>query len=247
LLLWGLDRAVRDNSIAGGVWAAVAIVFSFTSDLHVFFFNVLLTPAWCVVAIIARQGLDWRSFAASRRIALALLPVASAILAVVLYSRTVASDLAETNMAEGRAIEEVMTFSPQRDGFLSRQEHHVSGQINVGYPLLLLLLVGACFGGVRLLREPPRPWWDAALYVALLAGFALIALLALGPHGPRGANVFMLAREWVPQYDMIRQTGKIFAILPPMLALLSALAVAEIARTIPRRPPASRPVCFPSC
>lgn len=236
LLLWGLDRAVRDRSIAGGIWAGIAIMFSFTSDLHVFFFNVLLTPAWCVVTFIARQGMDWRSVAAYRRIALPLLPVAVTVLAALLYSRSVESGLAETNMAEGRAIREVMTFSPQRDGFLSRQEHHVSGQIYLGYPLVLLLLAGACFGGVRLLRQRPRPWWDAALYAALMLGVALIALLALGPHGPRGAKVFMRAREWIPQYDMIRQTGKIFAILPPILALLSAMAVAEIVRAAPRRP-----------
>lgn len=228
LLLWGLDRAVRNDSLAGGIWAGLALVFSYTSDLHVFFFNVLLTPAWCLVAFVARDGFSWRSRYAYSRLARALLPAALALIALVLYSRAIATELADTHMAEGRSIREVMTFSPQRSGFWGMEPDPVSDQIHIGYVLPALLFAGALLIGLRLLRTRPRPWRDAILYGMLLTGFTGIALLALGPHGPRGAFVYLLARDWIPQYDMIRQTGKIFAILPPLLAVLVALSLASL-------------------
>ena len=235
LLLWGLDRAVRNDSIAGGVWAGVALIFSFTGDLHVFFFNVLLTPAWALFALLARSGFNWRSVAPWRRIAVALLPTALLLAVVLLYTQTVARELTETHMAEGRAIGEVMAFSPQRGGFFGWAEHPVNSQVYIGYTLALLLMIGGAALAVRGFVQRPRPWREAVLYTALLVGVALIALLALGPHGPRGAGLFHRAREWIPPYQMIRQTGKIFAILPSILALLAAMAASHILAFLPRR------------
>ncbi|MDP8237136.1 MAG: hypothetical protein P9M08_12195 [Candidatus Erginobacter occultus] len=231
LLLWGLDRAVRDRSLAGGFWAAVAIVFSYTSDLHIFFFNVLLTPAWCLVALAA-GGLNWRSPKAYRRSAAAILPVVAGVAVTVLYSLAVSEKLAGTVMAEGRTLDEVAIFSPRPRGFLGGQTHQVSDQVFLGYPLLVLLLAGAGAIGIRLVRERPRPYRDARFYLLLLAAVAVIAMLATGPFGPHGGVFWRKAREWIPHYEMIRQTGKVYGILPPILALLAALAAAAIARAV---------------
>lgn len=228
LLLWGLDRAVRDASIAGGVAAALAIIFSFTSDLHIFFFNVLLTPAWCVVSLTQAKDFRWASPASYTRVLLALLPVLAGTLAVVLYSRGVADDLSGTHMSGGRTIQETMIFSPQRNGLFAWHDHPVSGQIYIGYLMALLILAGGVSLLIRFMRKPSEMWRDAMLFAALLAGISMIALLAMGPHGPRSGYLFVKAREWIPEYDMIRQAGKIYGILPPMLALVAALAFAQL-------------------
>ena len=52
-LLYGLDKAVRDKRPSGGFIAGAALFFSYCSDLHVFYFSSLLTPFWCVFALIA--------------------------------------------------------------------------------------------------------------------------------------------------------------------------------------------------
>ena len=44
LLMWGLDRAIRDGSWRGGLWAGLAMVGSAWAEKHVMFFNALLIP-----------------------------------------------------------------------------------------------------------------------------------------------------------------------------------------------------------
>lgn len=235
MLMWALDRAVRDRSVAGGVWAGAAIIMSFTADLHVFFFNMLFTPIWCVFALIAHPRFEWRVLSSYVRTAVALIPTFVAMVAVVLYSRIVAGQLGETDMAEGRSLHEARLFSPNRDGFFSWVEHPIASQVYVGYALVLLLLLGAAALAWRWFTQRPRPWRDICFYGALLLAFAVIAVLSLGPHAPRGAKLYLWAREWIPHYDMMRQTGKIFSILPPILALTAALAVTHLTYRARRR------------
>ncbi len=231
LLFWGLDRAVRDNSAAGGFWAALAIIFSCCSDAHVFFFNILFTPFWCLVALIVRQ----RSFREYRGLAAALLPVAAGIALTALYSFAMRSRLAETVMAEGRTLAEVGLFTPRPSGFLGWRDHHLSGQIYLGYALLALLAAGTAALAIRVWRERPRPGRETLLFLVLLGGAALIAMLAIGPFGPHGGFFWRRARQWIPHYNMIRQSGKIYGILPPILALLAALSCVSLGRIIRSR------------
>ncbi len=74
MLLLGLDAAVRDERLWGGVVAGLALIMSFTSDTHVLFFAALLTPAWCAFAFFARGHFEWKSPRAYWGIARALLP-----------------------------------------------------------------------------------------------------------------------------------------------------------------------------
>ncbi len=235
LLLWGLDRAVRDNSVAGGFWAALAIIIGFSSDGHTFYFSVLLIPGWCLAALIARGGLKWRSPGEYRRLGAALLPVAAGVAITLVYSLAIKEQLAESVMAEGRTLAEVGLFAPRPAGFLGWSDHHVHGQVYLGYALPLLLLAGAAALGLRLRRERPRPVREALVYLILLGGTAVIAMLAIGPFGPHGGVFWRKAREWVPQYIMIRQTGKIFGVLPPILAGLAGLAGVSLGRVIRSR------------
>ncbi|HMP72616.1 MAG TPA: hypothetical protein PKE55_05065 [Kiritimatiellia bacterium] len=231
VLLWGLDRAVREDDVWGGVWAGVAIVLSYTSDLHMFFFNTLLVPAWGLVAWVTRADFGWRSLRGYGRLVVAGLPLVVMLLGVVWYSKSGAVDLSETHMAEGRSLREVALFSPQPFGFLGWAEHPVASQIYLGYVLLGLVGAGMVAGVMRWLRSGKAfPW---LLFGLTLAGVAGILLLATGPHGPRGGKAFVLAREFIPNYEMIRQAGKVFGILPPLLALLAAISWSAL---LPRAP-----------
>lgn len=232
LLFWGLDRAVRDLSVRGGLWAGAAVALAYTSDLHTFFFSVLAAPAWCLAAWAAGGAFAWRKASSWRKLLTALLPVAVAAAGLVIYGKTAADLLSGTHMEGGRALREVMTFSPRRFGFLAWDEHPVSSQVYVGYGMLGLIVLGGCAMGVRLLAGRPRRVRQTVFAGLLLCGGLLIAVLSLGPHGPRGAFLFLAARRWIPKYEMIRQAGKVFCLLPPVLATLSALALAAL---VPRR------------
>ena len=83
---------------------------------------------------------------------------------------------------------------------------------------------------VRLLRRVTG--WAAARtpaqrqrLAALLAALAGAVLLALGAYAPWSGLPIRAARKLIPQYTMIRQTVKIYCLLPALLAPLLALAV----------------------
>lgn len=228
MMLYGLDRAVRDEDPWGGTLAGLAVVLSFTSDIHVFFFNVLVTPAWCVLAWVARNDFGRNAWRTCRPIARALLPALVLILAVGWYSQAVHVDLDETHVAEGRDLREVMGFSPGPRGFFSWADAGLSSQVYIGYTLPALILIGGLLLAVRFLRNPKSAWRPILVMGLLVLGLAVIALLSLGPHGPPDGRVFLLVRQWIPPYVMIRQAGKIFSLMPPLLALGGALALSTL-------------------
>ena len=230
LLMWGIDRAVRDGSFRGGAWAALAMLLSYTGDLHVFFFNALLIPAWCIISFVARFPLQWRNPKVYRQIAIGLLPLVVGTLAVILYSQRVASGLAETHMDQGREISEVITFSPHRAGLFARNEIPVASQAYIGYLFIILILLGFALTIYLAKKDSRSMLVPACISALLLAGTVMILILALGPHGPPGARFFHVARKWIPHYDMIRQSGKILSIFPPIGAVFLGICGASLLR-----------------
>lgn len=225
MLLLGLDRAVRDGRILGGLTAGLAVLLAFATDIHVFFFSVLITPAWCVIALAARDTYSWRAY---RSIALGLLPAVALALLTVWYSQSETLDMTGTHMAEGRDLREVMAFSPERKGFFAWEELPVSSQVYFGYTAAALLLAGFVVTALRLARRRPDSRRPAIILGLLLATIAGAALLSLGPHSPRGGWLFLSIRELIPPYAMIRQTGKIFCLIPSLLAVACAWSLTAL-------------------
>ncbi len=229
VLLWGLDHAVRNNRVWGGMAAGIAVVLSYSSDVHVFFFNVLIIPAWCVIAFTARNTFDWRSSASYRAIIIPLIPVAILSAAVILHGKTGFVDLADTHMAEGRDIVEVKAFSPQPLGIFSWEELPVSSQAYLGYVITALLFAGAVATAMRLIKHRRLIALRSFITLAILLGtLMLITVLSLGPHGPFGGLFFDLARTLISPYTMIRQTGKIFSLMPCLLAVAGAISLSAL-------------------
>ena len=247
LIALGVDTLVRDGRAAGGVLAGIAVLLSYCSDLHVFFFGVLFVPLWGLVALSARAlgpGLTREHWNRMIKAAIPLL-----VLGAIAYwlSTIAAKGLTESEMSEGWPLREIARYSPWRRGLFTWKNMGVTNQIFVGLTLPLTLAAG----GVTLLftsfarprgsrcSEPRDPVQSrtAALCIFILLGICLVFIisLALGTNGPMGGGFFKLARMLIPPYEMIRQPAKIYCLMPTLLAVAGALSLAALINVWPRR------------
>ena len=112
MLVYGLDRAIRDGSFRGGLLAGLALFFSCLTDLHVFYFSSLATPFF-VMFFFWMSVPDLRRWPGEiRRVLLPLLPLAVFAAASVGVSTLMNHYLAGSTMAAGRTIAEMSSYSP---------------------------------------------------------------------------------------------------------------------------------------
>ena len=221
-LFYGMDRMVRDASTRGGLVAGLALLLSYCSDLHVFYFLSLATPPVFLLYVLCRDETS-KPLAA---VAKAALPLVACGVAAMAMAKLSSSNLGASTMAGGRTLREVRLFSPIASGII-RREHlaGASNQIFIGLVPFAFLLFGYvlfAFG-----NHTPRTW-KKALVVALLSMAAASAyLLALGAYGPMDALPLRVARKLIPKYTMIRQSAKIFCLMPALLTALSAVLLAK--------------------
>ena len=237
VVMLGIDLAVRDHRRAGAAIAGVALLLALWSDMHVFFFTSLLAPGWCVIALIKHDTFAWREPRAYLRQVVTLLPVPLFLVGGIalkhLYSR--GPLVAERT----RTWNEAAMFSPHFSGVFGF-ETGVTGHIHLGYGLVGLLILGLAAIGllVRARHRRSFPVRDALLFGVLLSGIMLILLLALGTYGPHGGRMFDWARIYVPFYANIRQSAKIYCLMPPVLSVF-AVVCHGLAVTAFRRVPAN--------
>ena len=236
-LLAGLDRAIRDQRPSGGVVAGLALLGAYASDLHCFYFASLLTPIWCLIAWSA-DGLLSFSRERVRGAIAALLPTLLLAGFALGLSVLASQHLADTDMSSGRSWSDVRLFSPIPSGLFRWQSLGPSNHIFAGIALALLTTAAVLFYGMSRWRqrgngpEPQRPANAAApgwLPPLLILGLAAILLLALGTNGPAGGLPLRLARRLLPKFTMIRQTPKLFCLVPSLLAVLLAVLLASLA------------------
>lgn len=225
LLLYGLDRAIRDGSWKGGTAAGLAFFAAAMGDLHVFYFCAIATPAWAALVWLVGCKPDWKSLAAWRRLALAMLPFLFFLALSGIYAWSFSQAIGDSGMAQGRAWGEIRNFSPARSGFFDPSVSGMNGQIYLGYALAAVVVCGWCLGLARyrwFAGPERRAFW---MLTALCAAGAGAAILALGPRGPWNGMFFDLCRRTIPMYTMIRQPAKVFAIMPAIAALALALSI----------------------
>jgi hypothetical protein len=243
-LLLGIDMALRDRRMAGGWLAGLAVLFSAWTDSHMFFFAVLLVPAWCLVTLLVEAGSDTDRNPAIRLLVWrgirTLWPVALLTLAAFAISQATMSKGTGAAMNDGgRSLVEVNMFSPRWTGLFRWTDAGVSGQIYFGYALLALLAAGGLVLLLRAIRREPQDgqsgWRPLLLFTLLAVAVAGILALALGTNGPLHGKLLWLARKIVPPYTMIRQPAKIFCLLPSLLALMAALSWSALALKTSRK------------
>lgn len=236
-VLLGLDMAVREQRIRGGLIAGTAILLGYCSDLHVFFFSVLAVPCWSLTALAARGddslraclrpnaprravGRDWL------RMAIALVPVALLAGTALGISVLLKQDYAGTDMESGRTLADVARFSPIARGLFAYRNMGVSNHVFFGAAMAALLLTGLSLRTVNVLRQR-LPRFRFVVPAMLCAGIAVVVILALGVNGPFNGGLIIACRRLIPRYSMIRQPAKIYCLLPSLLAVAGAMALAS--------------------
>ena len=233
LLFYGLDRAVRDRSAAGGALAGLALFCAYATDMHTFYFLGLATPVFAALAFLRAAPAPRAWPGEIRRLILPLLPFALLALAAFGVSQWMSRHLADSVMAGGRTLAEVCQYSPPAVGLVSSENLGMANHAYFGAPLFALLGVGLVLWTATLFRRGAgtRPRAGEIVAVAALAlGVAGAILLALGAHAPWSGLPIRAARRLVPQYTMIRQTVKIYCLLPALLAPLLALLFGGVRR-----------------
>lgn len=241
LLFYGLDCAIRDRSVRGGLLAGLAIFASYTSDLHTFYFSVLAAPAFAALSFGMAQPSPRQWPAAIRASIAPLLPFVLLVAASIAVSSWMSRHLSESVMASGRSLAEMASYSPPAIGLVSTVRAGMANHVYFGIPLFALLGTLLAFwaaSAVRARRQIPLPWAERLAVAALVAAVAAVLLLALGIHGPFEGIPIRLIRKVVPKYTMIRQTVKIYSILPALLAPLLAILLGRVVRE--RHTPALR-------
>lgn len=223
-LAYGIDRLVRDASARGAAVAGLSLFLAFCSDLHVFYFSALSVPLFAAMSLVLA---GWRGIA-FRRVCLAAIPFAAAVVAAGILSKLASADLGSTTMQGGRTLREIALFSPVLRGLFT--ERHLEGATNTIY---VGIFAGVFFplAFVRLLADGGARRERRGIAAAALLAFAAFAvlLLAAGVYGPFNGLPIRLARGLVPKYGFIRQPAKIFCLMPTILAAFAALCLAPFA------------------
>lgn len=229
-LMLGLDMALRSEKPSGSVLAGFALLMACFTDTHVFYFSMLLAPAWCVVALAARADFDWSRFMPYARAAAILSPIILFLIPAALYSVWQAQSIAASAMSGGRSVREVLLCSPMARGFFSREFLGVSEQVYIGLVPAVVLAAGWCVAlGFTVFRPREQARRFISLTLLVLCA-AMAAALSLGPRGPFKGVLFDFARKAVPMYEMIRQPAKIFSLMPALLTVGLAMCFREMFR-----------------
>lgn len=240
-ILLGIDLAVREDRIRGGVLAGAALLLASWGDSHVFFFGTLAIPVWGIMAFAGRTDFQWRQGASYRRMALALLPVvlfaAVALLFPVLMKalyRAVTGLAPVAHAIAPRTLREIMLFTPAWQGLFGIRIDGVSTHIYIGMLIPVFIITGLLALGALKIKDKRALFFnlraDPKLLVLALMMLAMLAIvfLALGPRGPEHGLFFRICRRLIPPYAMIRQPAKIFCLMPSFLAVASVIALTAL-------------------
>ncbi len=237
-LFLGLDWVIRDRLAAGAWLAGFSIFFAGLVDQHVFFFGALGMPLWCVFAYLRSQdaALSLSSFRKDGAHTLArirsFIPILPFLLLSFAYASATKQALSESRHAAGRTLAEVSLYSPRWQALWGWDPVGITAKhAYFGFGMTLILFLGMLVFGFCLLKRHKAFLRDGVLFFLLFTGIACVIFLALGTRGPWEQLFFRAARKLIPHYSMIRQTAKIFCVLPTLLAVGAAL----IAGALPGR------------
>lgn len=244
LLVWGIDRAVRNTSWAGGLAIATALAAAFWNDSHVIFFGLLLAPIWGLLTLVHEPTTPWRNLRYWLRLVAIGIPSILMLLLIVIMGRAKEGVIEAGGLAEGRNWHEVALFSAKAEGLWAWRSFGHEASIYLGWLFPLLLVLGLLAALTHRHRSPSTTPRYTLATVMLLGATILIICLGLGPFGPMGGRLFAMAREHLGPYAFIRQPAKIFCILPPFMGTLSALSLLALSNLPGRLRSPGRYLCL---
>ena len=225
MLLYGLDLAIRKKTAVGAWLAGFAILFGAWTDTHVFFFSCLSLPFWVLALVVLSDDFRWLRFSSYLTMIRLLWPVA--LMAVLAFATgNLFSALSGQQVMKARGIHDIALFTGTWKGFFDLHATGPSSHIYLGYGLAAWMALSVLAWLVAMAQRRKRDPADlrASLFLFLVLGFTALALcLSLGPRGPFHGMAFTALRHWVPPYRMIRQSAKIFCLLPVCFMFLAIL------------------------
>jgi len=243
LLYLGVDMAIRDRSLKGGLIAGLTLIGIFYTDTHIFFFAGLFMPLWGIVALLRSDLSSLKQRKTWLKISLAMLPIL--IAAMLMLARGMAvkqSHIGTSTVSDGRSTSVVAIFTATPAGLIQWQACGKQAHIYLGWTIPILITIGliaaTIFFAITTFKNrksnlssdnsEKQTKTASTIKLTVLILFALhataIIILAVGSYGPFEGRLFALFRDHIPGYSMMRQPGKIFSLLPTILALtLTAL------------------------
>lgn len=232
-LLWlAVTDMVQRGRLAAGAVAGLAVFLLCLGDTHSFFFGVLSMPLAALLILVFGYGTVEREGPSPARRLAASLPAAAGIALAYAYTRWTTLAPAGAAAEGGRSWREVGFFAPKVSGLFGFGTHGVDSHIYIGYVLIGALLAGgvatlAAGGGGRRRR--------LAGWLLLGTAFLGVVFLALGPNGPLGGAALKAARKIVPPYAMVRQSAKIFCLVPTLAVFGLAVGWESLRRLLSPR------------
>ncbi|MGI5869214.1 MAG: hypothetical protein ACOX9C_07215 [Kiritimatiellia bacterium] len=239
----GVDIAVRDGRVRGGVLAGVMLVLCYATDLHSFLFATLALPFWCLVSWASATETPLPGRQRFTEIVKALLPLVMAVVAAGAIALWLRAQYAVTDAGAGRSLRDIKVHSPVWQAIFDPfHPSHMAQHIHLGDVLPVLLTACGLLAlllATKLLRRPrersPRLVGDVVCLLLLAAAIVGAVLLALGVHGPLDALPLRVLRKLVPPFRMVRQPVKVFCLLPTLLAPFLVIAFTQARQYISRR------------
>ncbi len=238
LIFLGVDVAIRDRRLWGGILAGVLLFIASWVDLHVFFFVFLATPAWMLMSLAFTKAetkrfgrIKWRKWVWP------LSPVFLGMGLAYLQTSLIKASLDHTLQSEGRSIKESLGYALRWTGWFDTTLDNQYNIIYIGVVVAVILGVGFVLLATDAWRKPARGRVPLALFMMVLVAIGGIAILALGPNTPfdHEHRLWKALRTMIPPYKMIRQPAKIYCILTPFLGVALALAIDRLNRLSARR------------
>ena len=230
LIFLGVDVAIRDRKLWGGILAGTLLFIASWVDLHVFFFVFLATPVWALMC------LAFDSTQRARRL-LPLLPILAGMIGAYLQTSIIKSSLDHTLQSQGRSIQESLGYALRWPGWFDTTLDNRFNIIYIGVWVAAILGIGLAFMLVDACRRKPGAMVKLGLFVMIGAAIGGIAILALGPNTPFDPDhrLWTILRTAIPPYKMIRQPAKIYCILTPFLGVALAMALDRLYKAVRRR------------
>lgn len=233
VIFWALDIMIAEKKWWAGGLAGIGLFMGEWGDTHVFFFNILAAPFWCLFCYLFHSP-KWPS----RKEVIALLK--AAVLLILLLGLVgfqvvrVKHQLKDATIAkQGRSIDEVANCSLPLSGVVKFVNPQDSRKIYMGGYLLLTMAGG--WGAFLLLRRRDVGLSKKVLPLVLIsvALFGMV-MLATGTRNPLGPKAWKLLTMVIPPYSMIRQADKIYCLMPFFVALGCGLLWGYILEFVPR-------------